>query len=190
MEKESNQRVIAAVRSEEDFEAVAKSPARMVFLLQGNICKLSEQCRMLREAGKQVFLHMDLVDGLKGDDSGMKFASREFHLTGIISTKATCLKLAKEVGLLAIQRVFMLDTSALKTGVLHAKNCKPDFVEVLPGISPQIIRLAVKEFQVPIIAGGLISNWEDVEGAISAGAAAVSSSHRELWTQSPERSHP
>ena len=180
MEKESNQRVIAAVRSEEDFEAVAKSPARMVFLLQGNICKLSEQCRMLREAGKQVFLHMDLVDGLKGDDSGMKFASREFHLTGIISTKATCLKLAKEVGLLAIQRVFMLDTSALKTGVLHAKNCKPDFVEVLPG----------KEFQVPIIAGGLISNWEDVEGAISAGAAAVSSSHRELWTQSPERSHP
>ncbi len=187
MNKTETQRVIAAVRSEGDLEAAMKSPARMVFLLQGDLCKLSEQCRVLREAGKQVFLHMDLVDGLKGDEAGMRYAAQEFHITGIISTKATSLKFAKEVGLLAIQRVFMLDTSALKTGVMHARNCKPDFVEVLPGISPQIIRLAVAEFPVPIIAGGLISSWEDVEGALAAGAAAVSSSRKDLWSQYPER---
>ena len=176
-----NQRVIASLRNNDDLEAVLNSEARTVFLLSADVCQLEEQCARLRDAGRQVFLHLDLVDGLKGDESGIRFAARRFRLTGIISTRATCLKQAKEEGLLAIQRVFMLDSSALRTGQMHAQSCKPDFVEVLPGISAKIIKLAVANFQVPIIAGGLISDWEDVENAFAAGASAVSTSHRDLW---------
>lgn len=175
------QRVIAAVRSSGDLELVLESPVKMVFLLSGNLCQLGDQCQRLSEAGKQIFLHMDLMDGLKGDESGIRFAAREFQLAGIISTKTNCLKLAKEAGLLAILRVFIIDSLALKTGVAHAQVCHPDFVEVLPGVSEKIIRLAVEQFQAPIIAGGLIDNMRDVTNAIKAGATAVSASKNELW---------
>ncbi len=176
------QYLIAAVRNDGDIGRVLKSKVSVVFLLSGDLCVLEEQCQALREANKQVFLHMDLVEGLKSDASGIRFAAQRFHLTGIISTKAACIKLAREAGLHAILRVFVLDSSALRNGLQHAQLCHPDSVEVLPGVSEKIIRLAASQFAVPVIAGGLIEDAQDVQCAINAGAAAVSTSNWKLWT--------
>lgn len=177
------QHVIAAVRNNDDLDKALASGVRMVFLLSGDLRTLCGQCDRLRQAGRLVILHMDLVEGLKGDESGISYAATEFQLAGVISTKVTCLKLAHEAGLLAILRVFAIDSSALKTGVSHARLCYPDFVEVLPGVSPKIIRLACGLFDVPVIAGGLIDCQRDVTDALKAGAAAVSTSHSDLWNQ-------
>jgi glycerol uptake operon antiterminator len=175
------QHLIAAVRNDSDILRVLKSKIKVVFLLAGDLCSLEEQSRALRAANKQVFLHMDLVEGLKSDASGIRFVAQRFQLTGIISTKATCIKLAREAGLRAILRVFVLDSSALRSGLQHAQLCRPDSVEVLPGVSEKIIRLAAKQFKVPIIAGGLIEDNEDLQRAIDAGAGAVSTSNWRLW---------
>ena len=67
------------------------------------------------------------------------------------------------------------------THAIAAKSGRPDYVEVLPGVSGKIIRMATAEFQLPIIAGGLIQSREDVADALAAGAAAVSTSRHELW---------
>jgi glycerol uptake operon antiterminator len=175
------QHLIAAVRSQDDLDKVVTTGIQNVFILSSDLCQLEDQCRTLHRAGKNVFLHLDLIDGLKGDASGIRFARRHFQITGIISTKTHCVKLAKVAGLLAILRVFILDSSALKTGAQHAQLCRPDFVEVLPGLSPKIIRLARQTFTVPLIAGGLIQEKDDVAEAIAAGAAAVSTSNWDLW---------
>lgn len=173
--------IIAAIRDDNDLNAVLCSPIKTVFLLSGDIRTLCAQCEKLHSAGKHVFLHVDLVNGLKGDASGIQFAADNFHLNGIISTKAQCLKFAKDAQLLAILRIFVLDSSAFKTGLQHAQNCKPDFIEVLPGVSQRIIRMATQHFNVPVIAGGLVQNHNDVTLAIEAGASAVSTSRHELW---------
>ena len=179
------QHLIAAVRSKNDLNKVIRTSIQNVFILSSDLCQLEDQCRTLHRAGKNVFLHLDLIDGLKGDASGIRFASQHFKITGIISTKPHCVKLAKEAGLLAILRVFILDSSALKTGAQNAQLCRPDFVEVLPGLSPKIIRLALKTFTAPLIAVGLIQEKDDMTEAIAAGAAAVSTSNWNLW-ENPE----
>jgi glycerol uptake operon antiterminator len=173
--------IIAAVRDLRILPQACKSAVDFVFLLCGEIGELEEHCQLLHQAGKKVFLHLDLLEGLKGDSSGIRFLSRQCHPEGIISTKVQCLKLAKEAGMQTILRCFVIDTMALKTGAQHVHAAKPDFVEVLPGLSTKIIRLAVAQFGVPVIAGGLLNDQEDVDAVLQAGAAAVSTSTPQLW---------
>ena len=179
--KPRKQTIIPALRTSEDVAAALKCDSKMVFLLSGNICTLGETCRALHDAGKMVMLHIDLIDGLKGDESGIRYAVGEFGLAGIISTKVSCLNIAKELGIISILRVFVIDSSALKTGISHVQACSPNFVEVLPGVSEKIIKLALEQFKTSVIAGGLIADHSDVALALKAGATAVSTSNRTLW---------
>ena len=58
---------------------------------------------------------------------------------------------------------------------------KPDFLEILPGTMPKIIRLLCSRVKTPVIASGLISDKEDVMAALSGGAVAVSSTNQVVW---------
>jgi glycerol uptake operon antiterminator len=158
------------------------SPVDVVFLLSGELCDLEEHCRLLHQAGKKIFLHIDLLDGLKGDSSGIRFLAKYCQPEGIISTKVQCLKIARDAGMQTILRCFAIDTLALKTGAQNVRLAKPDFVEVLPGLSTKIIRLATVHFGIPVIAGGLLNEPEDIAAVLAAGAAAVSTSVPTLWT--------
>lgn len=174
-------KIIAAIRDRESLQKALESPVSTVFLLYGNISSLEEQSQLLHQQHKLFFLHVDMLDGLKGDASGLHYIARTFRPTGIISTKAQCLKLAHELGLQTILRIFLIDSLALKTGTLHCASGRPDYVEVLPGVSEKIIALASSRLQLPIIAGGLISQEADITTALAAGAAAVSTSKPQLW---------
>ena len=46
---------------------------------------------------------------------------------------------------------------------------------------PKIIRKLASEMEVPLIAGGLITDKEDVINALSAGALAVSTTLSDIW---------
>ena len=59
---------------------------------------------------------------------------------------------------------------------------RPDFIEVLPGVMPKVLRKIAKVSRIPMIAGGLVTDREDVIQALSAGAVAVSTTNREVWT--------
>ena len=58
---------------------------------------------------------------------------------------------------------------------------RPDFIEVLPGVMPRVIKRICASVRTPIIAGGLITDKEDVMAALSAGAIAVSSTNHQVW---------
>ena len=60
-------------------------------------------------------------------------------------------------------------------------NAKPDMLEILPGLMPKIIKRVTNTSKVPVIAGGLISDKEDVLNALSAGAISVSSTNPAMW---------
>ena len=179
----TNQYIIAAVRDSKMLSAAINSPVSHVFLLCGSICELSEHCSLLRDAGKKVFLHLDLLEGLRSDHSGIRFIAEQCSPDGVISTKGQCLKIAKSYGLKTILRCFVIDSLVLKTASQQIKQAKPDYIEVLPGISAKIIRLALMQFKLPIIAGGLISEEQDIKNAFEAGATAVSTSRPELWNR-------
>ena len=78
--------------------------------------------------------------------------------------------------------VALLDSMALKNVERHFSQESADLVEVLPGLMPKIIRQLCRTTGRPIIAGGLITDKEDVTGALGAGAVAVSSTNPAVWS--------
>lgn len=59
---------------------------------------------------------------------------------GIISTRSNVIAKAKQKKIYAIQRLFLLDTSAMEKSMEFVGKHKPDFIEVLPGIVPSLIK--------------------------------------------------
>lgn len=173
--------VIAAIRNEENLEKAIHSSALIVFVLYGNIINIKQICERLRNVGKIVFVHVDLIEGLKGDNIGLTFIKRYGQPYGIITTKPKNIKQAKQLGLCTIQRIFAVDSLSLQTGIKNIQEVLPDAVEVMPGVASKIIKSMENEVHVPIIAGGLIQCRKDIMESIGAGAIAVSTTKESLW---------
>jgi glycerol uptake operon antiterminator len=177
-----NAPVIAAVKARENAAAAAKSQVAVVFVLGGSILTMGDIMAELSAGGKMAFLHMDLIEGIGRDEAGLAYAAMHWKPTGIITTRAPLVRAAKELGLLAVQRVFLLDSASIRSGIQLIGQCRPDFVEVMPGVIPK----AIGQFQSagrPVIAGGMVTEKNEVMEALAAGALAVSTSSRELWNE-------
>ncbi len=95
-------------------------------------------------------------------------------------------KLGVQAGLLSVHRHFMTDSMAFHNLERQVKQASPDAVELLPGCIPKVIGWLTETIQVPIIAGGLIHDIDDVDTALRAGATAVATSNAELWNHLPD----
>lgn len=178
--------VIAAIRNEIDLEKVLSSNVLIVFVLYGSIINLKKICERLKKVGKVIFVHVDLIEGLKGDYTGLLFIKQCAEPDGIITTRATSVKNGKKLGFSVIQRIFAVDSLSLESGIKNIQSVLPDAVEIMPGVASEIIKSLGKAVRVPIIAGGLIQTKKDIMEAIGAGAMAISTSKQELWILSEE----
>ena len=172
--------IIAAVKDDSGMERCLKSGCQAVFVLYGDLISAGGITARLKAAGKTVFLHLDRVEGLAAREAAADFAARYTEADGILSTKAALVHRAKALGLLAVQRFFLLDSIALESARRQLAAGTADLVEILPGVMPKIIRQLAGE-GLPLITGGLISDKEDVVAALSAGACAVSTTNPALW---------
>ncbi len=171
--------VIAAVRSKEEFDVALRSPVSNLFLLAGSISELPMFIRSAAAADKNLFLHVDMIEGLGKDSAGIEYvASLAPH--GIISTRGNLIKAAKAIGLCTVQRFFIVDARSVETALDTLKQTRPTYAELMPGLVCKAIRTFTAT-GLPIIAGGLITTPEEVLLARKAGAAAVSTSARDLW---------
>lgn len=173
--------IIAAVKDDQGLSNTLDSNVDVIFLLYGNVLNLPELVNRVHTAGKAAFVHLDLVDGLTNREISADFVARSTAAAGIISTKSPVIKRGRELGLVAIQRYFLLDSMALSNIERDLSRDAADLIEVLPGLMPKMIRRLVQSTGKPIIAGGLISDKEDVTGALGAGAVAVSTTNPAVW---------
>lgn len=173
--------VIAAIKGENDIKHVIKSECEVVFILTSNLFNLKSMVRELRENGKVVFVHVDLIDGLSASTHAVDYVAKNIGVDGIISTKNNLIKYAKKQGINVIQRCFLLDSLSLKNCLKYVKENKGDAIEILPGLMPKIIEKIAREVKVPIIVGGLISDKEDIMNALKAGAQGVSTTNKKIW---------
>src|SRR5699024_12822263 len=84
----------------------------------------------------------------------------------------------KKRHMLAVQRVFLLDSLSLEHNVRLGSKFQPDFIEVLPGKLPEVMEEMKRQTNIPIIAGGLITKQEDIDAVFEAGAIGVSTSRK------------
>ena len=100
---------------------------------------------------------------------------------GIISTRPSFIKRAKELGLFTVLRFFVFDSLSLENVRRTAAAAQPDVIEILPGIMPKVISRIASSISIPLICGGLIMDKADVMEALGAGALAVSSTNEQVW---------
>ncbi len=175
----SKSTVIAAVKTKEMFDLACSSKPGIIFDLLPNIDTIEENVLKASENGKILFVHIDLAEGIGKDKAGLKFLKR-MGVNGIISTRASMIKSAMEIGLKTVQRIFILDSQSIKSAEAVLQY-KPDMIEILPGIMPSVIKEIAGVVNMPIIAGGLIKTTDDILSAVNAGATTVSTSLPKLW---------
>ena len=105
--------IIAAVKDSESVEYAVRSDCDVVFTLFGSICDIGEIVRKIKDAGKICFVHADLVEGLALKETAARFIKENTAADGVISTKPTVIKAAREQGLMTIHRCFLLDSKSL-----------------------------------------------------------------------------
>ena len=150
--------VIAAVKDEEGLKACIDSEIGIVFVLFGDICSISGIVKRLKDAGKTVIVHLDLISGLSGKEIAVTFIRNTTDADGIISTKPALIRQAKECNLFTVMRFFAIDSMAFDNIRRQSESVHPDIIEVLPGLMPKVIRRICTESRIPVIAGGLI--WD------------------------------
>ncbi len=173
--------VIATVKDLDNLDSAIDSKCTVIFLLCGNIFNLKSIVDRVHEKKKMIFIHVDLIEGFSRDAMALKYIHEQIEPDGIISTKNNQLKAAKELGMLTVQRLFIIDSLSIQTTVKTSALIKPDAIEIMPGIMPKITKRLSEIIEVPVIVGGLINEKEDIERAIESGALGVSTSCRELW---------
>lgn len=176
-----NSHVIPAIPSFKKFEKFLSSNYETCIMLEVHLAQLKNITSIAKQHGKNIIFHMDLIEGLKNDDRGTEYICQEFRPYGLISTKSNVIQKAKQKGVLSIQRMFLIDSHALEQSYRHIEMVKPDYIEVLPGTMPWMIREVREKTNIPIFAGGLIRTTKEVEQAIAAGATAVTTSKQSIW---------
>lgn len=171
--------VVAAVRGEV-FEEALSSPAEIIFLLDGSVMTVEEFIGKAHSANKLIFIHIDLIKGIGKDKCGVEFLVK-LGTDGIISTRASLIKNAKEMGIASVQRYFAVDSQGVETAKEMISVAKPDFIEIMPGVIDKVTEKLVS-FNIPVIAGGLIETKQEVTSALTHGAVAVSTGKKELWS--------
>lgn len=172
---------IAAVQKEEDVAKAIDSRVNVVFLLTGSILNVKVMVDRVKAAGKVAFLHMEFIEGISADRGGIAYVAQHVQPAGIISTRSQVIRTAKEMKLLTIQRMFLIDRNAVSKGIKMAEQAGPDAIEIMPGIMPRIVREMTALTPLPIIAGGLFAYRQEIDEALEAGALAVSVGSAELW---------
>lgn len=173
--------LIAAAKNDEGLEQALASDCPVIFLLYGTVCSIANLTKQVTDAGKRAFVHADLIDGLASREISVDFIAQNTQATGVISTKPALIRRGRELELCTVQRFFLIDSIALENLKRQLENTRPDIIEILPGVMPKVIRRITGFAKVPVIAGGLISDKEDIIAALEAGAAAISSTNPAIW---------
>ena len=173
--------IITAVKDEQGLEKALKTESPVVFLLFGNICNITGLVDQVKNSGKIAIVHVDLIQGLSSKEVAVDFIHQNTRADGIISTKAPLVRHAMDLGMIGGQRTFLIDSMDLETTKKQLLTFQPDFMELMPGVMPKILKTVRGYTEIPLVAGGLISDKKDILAAFDAGVDAVSTTREELW---------
>ena len=99
--------IILGINKESDLKLAAKAESQVVFTLFGTISNIGDTIHHLKKMKQLVFVNIDMVDGFSPRNSVVDFL-KTMELDGIISSKPTILRYAKEQGIFTINSFLIL----------------------------------------------------------------------------------
>lgn len=125
----AGKKIGAAIRRPEDLEEALRHPnVGSIFLLSGDIIMLPAVMKRVRAAGKVLLVHVDLLEGVGKDRAGIGLLKR-MGVSCLVTTKSGLVKAALDEGITVVQRLFIVDSEALKNGIRVAGSIRPDAVK-------------------------------------------------------------
>lgn len=177
----NNQKIIPAISNHQDLKAFLQSSLIYGILMNFQLAQLAELIQEMRRFHKKVLIHSELIKGLSSDEYGAIYLIQTLHVDGIISSKPKVIEICKKRKVIGILRFFLKDSISLNQSLEVASKVNPDYIEVLPALSVEIIPEIKKVINAPIMMGGLISSMDQIHRCLKAGAVAVTTSHKEFW---------
>ena len=155
--------VIPAVDGIRRYKEFLESGLPACVLMNVHLSLLDGVFRSAREREKKIILHVDRINGLSDDEYGAEYVSQKYAPAGAISIKPAVIAALKKKRVTAIQRIFLIDSFALARSAEAVKNASPDFVEVMPGMVPDLVPTLKAALGKELIAGGLIPDLAAAE---------------------------
>ena len=108
--------VIAAVKNDAGLQAaVEMEEIQMIFVLYGDVCTIPAILERIKAfCGKKSNGTYRSDAGLSAKEISVEFIARQTRADGIITTKPALVRRAKELGIFAVLRFFVIDSLALK----------------------------------------------------------------------------
>lgn len=179
-----SQSVLPAISNFKDLRKFLKTDLEYCVLLDFQLAELHNVVEEVKDQGKKVLVHIELIRGIANDEYGAIHLVQNYNIDGIITTKPQIIQIAKKRSVLAIERIFLKDTISLNRSIKILEKSTPDLVEILPATSKEVL-LAVKErINLPFLCGGLIISSSQINECLESGAIAVTTSKSELWSYS------
>lgn len=173
-----------------DAHAALIAAASIIFIGGGELAELPALLEKFTRppfADIPIFLHIDLLNGLSNDESGLRYVATLNRVDGIITVRHFLAPVARKMGLMSVVRLFLQDGRAVDRGLQVVERSRPDAVELLPGVAFLEVADRFKAMQMPCVAGGLIRTPDTVQKIISAGCKAVSTTNVQLWELNSRR---
>lgn len=177
------QYIIPAIDDLKKLQPACQTPAPVVFLMKANICNLKALVQLLHKHHKQVYVHIEFMDGFKPDKEGLKLLKNEYQVDGIVSANAKALVMAQSCNLQVVYRLFLVDSISLKRSQQILLNNDFSTIEVLPAINAlKEVKLLQKIFtHAHLIAGGFVRDQALIKQIFDCGFQAVDSSDVRVW---------
>jgi glycerol uptake operon antiterminator len=176
-----NQTILPAISDYKALEKFIATKLEYCVVMNFPLIQLHRVCKLLKENEKKCIVHLDLVKGLSSNEYGAEYLIDAFKVDGVISTHPSVIEISKKKKVIAIQRIFIIDSLSLNRSIEIAKKCDPDYIELLPGYSYEVEKRIHEQISTPLIGGGLISSHEMVNKCLAGGLVAVTTSEAELW---------
>jgi len=177
----NEQKIIPAISDYKKLEKFLKSDLKYGILMNFQLAQLEDLISKMKHHQKKVLIHSELIRGLSSDEYGAIYLIQSLHVDGIISSKPKVIEICKKRNTIGIYRFFIKDSISLEQSLEIGKRLKPDFVEILPASSYELVEEIKAELHCEVLLGGLIRNSKTLDQCFRHGAIAVTTSDTNLW---------
>lgn len=176
-----DQRIIPAISNHQDLKRFLQLPLTYGILMNFQLAQLPDLVKVMKDNQKKVLIHSELIRGLSSDEYGAIYLIQSLQVDGLISSKPKVIEICKKRHVIGILRFFLKDSISLEQSLEMASKVEPDYLEILPALSIEVIPEIKNRINMPIFMGGLIRNEAQIIRCLEAGAVAVTTSNPELW---------
>ncbi len=176
------QPVIAAVQNPRTFKQALQGKACGCILLKfGDLQTMESNIQIAHSFGKHVMVYLDSLNGIARDGSGVAYLA-SLGVEAAATTKPQLLGTIERAGLLAVQSMFVIDSTALSLGIESLQKHHVQLAIVMPGCVPVEVFSQIRaQTQAQLLAGGLVRTERDLRNALAKGAKGIITGSQELW---------